>query len=783
MKFAIAAGLHVCLFLVCFAKHQHTNIVIVGGIGDLAKKYLWHSALQLYAKSYNENNTISFYAGARVIEDEGNVVLNKILDRILCDTDDKHCHKLRPKFIRNSHYVMLKKGYHYETLCKKLSSEYENGLTSVRQIFYFSIPSSAYQSVAEFVNEHCRHENVTSTEIVLEKPFGLDKSSAKLQVDTINSYFSGSEVKRVDHYLAKSVTKQILKFRFSNRDRLERLLNNKFVDRVEIVMKERIGVKGRIDFYDQTGVVRDVMQNHLSELLALVAMEMPNNVSSSSHIEKNKLQFLKQIRPVSSNAILTGQYSKYLEEAGEEIENTSLSYLTPTFAASLLQVENPRWQGVPFVLMSGKHMDERSSYVRILFREHEFCVTGCEGSNSTFNKYPRQLVFQIGHGSVPSAGILVSRSLLSPVWPEGVRELPITSKDSNIHGQSPGDFYYAVPVHDAPAYVTVLHDLYHGVKETFVTSERVMALWDIWDNVISRSSPTLPSVYKEYEPGNLNFTVENGHLEFIEKVKIINFDHREIASHATIPNSFRNSTLHCLSSPKLVSSLAQNMLTSAEAAVKERGVFHIAFSGGRTPIILFKELVLNFPYFPWEYSHIWQVDERCVPHINPASNFHTLHEHLIKYTRIPYYNIHPMQVDFAGKLCSPASKGDQLYEESINYLIPDQVIDFVLLGVGNDGHTASLFPHSASLKNTKDLVAYTKSKSNEQMDRMSLLLSVINNARNIAIVVIGKDKHDIVHKLSTSLLNNSLYPITYVSANKGNTSWFIDMDAWLGYTL
>lgn len=198
------------LIQMCIGSIQHTNIIIIGGTGDLARKYLWSSALQLFVKSYNENNTIAFYAGARVPSEDGTTVLNSILDGILCETDDEACHELRPKFLKNAHYVMLKKETHYKDLCESFVS---NENISIKNIFYFSIPSSAYKSVAQFVKENCYSNNITSTQIVLEKPFGLDETSAKEQVDLFNKYFGPYEVIRVDHYLAKSVTKQILKFR------------------------------------------------------------------------------------------------------------------------------------------------------------------------------------------------------------------------------------------------------------------------------------------------------------------------------------------------------------------------------------------------------------------------------------------------------------------------------------------------------------------------------------------------------------------------------------------
>lgn len=536
---------------------------------------------------------------------------------------------------------------------------------------------------------------------------------------------------------------------------------------------------GRVDFYDQTGVIRDVMQNHLTELLALVAMDLPSNITYSQMIEEHKLHVLQQTKLSGRKSLITGQYMKYLNQAKDELSDISQSYLTPTFAAAVLRVDNQRWRNVPFVIMSGKHMDERSSFVRILFREKEFCVSGCAGGNSTFTKYPRQVIYQIGHGPIPSAGILVSRSLFEPVWPSGMKELSMTSKDSFIHGQSPGDFYYAVPVKDEQAYVTVFHDLYHNVRETFVTATRVLVLWDIWDNIIKESQTAVPRLYKEYDGRNLNFSVRIDSVSFIENPESYYVETEESLEFLTIPGLFRNQTLVCKPTLQLLDLLAQKIFSSAQAAIKYQNVFHIAFSGGKTPVLLFKRLVNNFPLFPWQQTHIWQVDERCVSHDNYQSNFRSLLDELIQDIHIPYLNIHPMPVSFAGRICDSEDRGDNLYEDTILQLVPEQRIDFILLGLGTDGHTASLFPNSAEI-DSKKLVSLTQSDGTVSNNRMSMLFSLINKAREVIVLVTGKGKHSVLHQIADIGLKDKNLPISYVNLTDGELSWYIDLDAWTG---
>lgn len=783
----MAANLQTILLLSAFlcvcnvTPSQHTHFVIIGGTGDLARKYLWSSALQLFVSSVDDNNTITFYAGAREVENEGKKLLKDILDKIKCEIDDAKCESFRSHFVQNSKYVQLKTAEDYSYLCQSFCSNTVG--FKIRQIFYFSVPSSAYQSVATNIHQNCIHCSVSSTKVVLEKPFGVDKDSAHLQAGIISKYFKDDDIHRVDHYLAKSVTMQILNFRDANRHCLEDLLNNQFVDRVEIVMKEMIGVKGRIEFYDQMGVVRDVMQNHLTELLVLVAMEIPSNLSDSNLIEQLKINLQRQVKPVNEKAILIGQYMKYIEEAKSELANASHSHLTATFAAALLNIDNSRWRGVPFVLISGKQMDERSSHIRILFREREFCVNGCTGRNSTFSKYPRQLVFQIGYGPVPSAGILVSRSLFAPIWPAGLRESRMMSNSSVIYGQSAGDFYYAVPMNDQPAYTTVFNALYNNMPDTFVTSTRMLLLWDIWDTVLARTKFVVPRLYKEHDVGILNFNVENYMLKYIHDLDhtpvVIPHDENYL-SVISVPDTFRNQSLVCKSKMFLMQMLADFVLSVAKISVQERNVFHLALSGGKTPLSLFKELVYNYPLFPWERTHIWQVDERCVSQTHEESNFKSIYESLIKFINIPYFNIHQMPVNFAGRICDVENKGDKLYEDLIKHLIPAQMFDFILLGLGNDGHIASLFPGNNLFKNETRFVALTKSKPKGSYNRMSMLLPLLNIARQVTVLVTGTEKHNILQQISNMDAANQLFPITYIFPKSGNLTWYIDLEAWTG---
>ncbi|TMS19015.1 GDH/6PGL endoplasmic bifunctional protein [Larimichthys crocea] len=173
------------------------------------------------------------------------------------------------------------------------------------------------------------------------------------------------------------------------------------------------------------------------------------------------------------------------------------------------------------------------------------------------------------------------------------------------------------------------------------------------------------------------------------------------------------------------------------------------------------------------------VDERCVPLSEAESNFNTLHDHLLQHVRIPYYNIHPMPVQLNQRLCVEEDRGALLYENEIRALVNGSSFHFVLLGVGYDSHTASLFPGSKWDEHGEKLVVMTESPAKPHQ-RMSLTFSAINQARRVAVLVMGKGKHELVTQLSRVKDNSDKWPITGVKPASGTLVWYIDYDALLG---
>ena len=219
--------------------------------------------------------------------------------------------------------------------------------------------------------------------------------------------------------------------------------------------------------------------------------------------------------------------------------------------------------------------------------------------------------------------------------------------------------------------------------------------------------------------------------------------------------------------------LAQHIAKLVELKNK---IFHIAFSGGNSAAALFERLATMS--IPWELVHIWQVDERCVERHSSESNFLLLDTHLLSAIKIPHRNIHPMTTDDLDSWCS--KDHDVSYEESIRRLVSNESFDFVVLGMGDDGHTASLFPNQSSLEESKRLVAFSETGNDSIIKkRMTLTYVTLNKAENIAILVTGVAKHATLEAVKDSS-DVKRHPIVGVKPVVGSLTWYIDQEALFG---
>lgn len=329
--------------------------------------------------------------------------------------------------------------------------------------------------------------------------------------------------------------------------------------------------------------------------------------------------------------------------------------LSVCFSAVLAYMDDPQYEGIPILLTSGKMLDERVGYARVLFKNHILCLQKHEGVHCR----PKQIVFHLGHGGLRYPAILVSKNLFKPALVDSQWREVTEHPDVDLLGLPVSDYYVQSPVEQREAYSELIADIFAGRKNSFISTENLLASWQVWTPLLAGLADVFPRVY----PGGaenldlLDVSIRGAEVSYHREVLIIGEEQRGTGPAQALLGKFRGDQMVSAWAEQLVAKLAADLQEAAEAAVREGGVFHLAVSGGSTPLALYQRLARHHFSFPWRQTHVWLVDERCVAPADAHSNFRNVHEHLLQHVRLPYYNVHPMPVQIGKRLCEAEDGG------------------------------------------------------------------------------------------------------------------------------
>ena len=449
---------------------QPCALVIFGGTGDLAARKiipaLYNLALQRHLPAAFE---VVGAARADLTDEQFREALHT--DLVKFSRTKPINEDVWRSFAGSIHYVSTRDGEGYESLRHTLADLDVRAGTNGNRLFYLATPPSAYEPIVDMLKAHRLTENVNAR-VVVEKPFGHDLASAAELSEKLHGVFTEDEIFRIDHYLGKETVQNILVLRFAN-GIFEPIWNRQYVDHVQITVAESLGIEERGAYYEQAGALRDIVQNHLLQLVALVGMEPPVAFDAKA-VRDEKLKILRAVRPIAEEEIDTnvvrGQYGPGFIEGTPvrgycEEDAVSATSTTETFIAIRAFIDNWRWEGTPFYLRTGKRLPKRTTEIAIQFRAAPHQVFSREAAEGM---EPNALVLRIQ----PDEGISLKFGAKVPV--QGIRIRSVNM-----------DFVYGASfMVDAPdAYETLILDALRGDATLFTRQDEVEQQWRFVDPI------------------------------------------------------------------------------------------------------------------------------------------------------------------------------------------------------------------------------------------------------------------------------------------------------------
>lgn len=441
---------------------KQTELLIIGGDGDLAIRKLYPALFAL--EQAGELNSVKRITGIARKPKTTETVLKLIKSRL--ETSGRFKDSDWQRFAARIE-IAMGDATNAESL-----APYANtlNLDNDQLTVYFAIPPSIFDSVCNALNDAGMVQ--PDTRVVVEKPLGTNKASFVEIQNSIAKIFDESQVYRIDHYLGKESVQNLLALRFANII-FGSIWNGNFVDNVQITIAETVGVEDRHEFYEETGALRDMVQNHMLQLLCLIAMEPPAN-RKSDMIRSEKLKVLQSLKPIELNDInnktIRGQYASgsieeklvpgYQQEVGHEKDSN-----TETYVAITAEIDNWRWSNVPFYLRTGKRMPSRCAEIIVQFKSPKH------------NIFPEQTLGMAGNQLrirlQPDEGIQLHFLNKTP----GLGELPMEHLSLNL------DVPDSFKQHSFDAYARLMLEVLRGDQTLFVSADEVIASWQWIDQI------------------------------------------------------------------------------------------------------------------------------------------------------------------------------------------------------------------------------------------------------------------------------------------------------------
>merc|ERR1712020_252921 len=345
----------------------------------------------------------------------------------------------------------------------------EKGAKQANRLFYLALPPSVFEHVTTQLKETCM-SGTGWNRIIVEKPFGKDSASSAKLSNHLSSLFKEEELYRIDHYLGKEMVQNLMTLRFGNL-LFSPTWNRNHIASVVITFKEPFGTQGRGGYFDEFGIIRDIMQNHLLQILCLTAMEKPPSTSPDD-IRDEKVKVLKSIPAIVMEDVVLGQY---IGNPDSNDDDAKMGYLddktvpagsvTPTYTAAVLRINNERWDGVPFILRAGKATNERKAEVRIQYRD----VPGSLFSDTAIRN---ELVLRVQPGEAVYAKVMTKTPGMSFSLEETELDLTYNSRYKNAR----------LP----EAYERLILDCFVGSQMHFVRTDELAEAWRIFTPLLHK---------------------------------------------------------------------------------------------------------------------------------------------------------------------------------------------------------------------------------------------------------------------------------------------------------